>query len=579
MNFKWSVGTKIGSGFALALAIMTLIGAVSYRSTTEFIQSADSVAHTDLVLRKLELVLSRLKDAETGQRGYLLTGEERYLEPYNGASSAVASLLAEIGRLTADNVNQQRRLASLEPLISSKFSELKETIDLRKNKGLEATLSIVLNDKGKKAMDDLRRVIEEMENEENDLLKQRSEEERARARSTELTILLGTGAAFVLLGLAGFVITRNISGPLREISGAAERIATGDLAVNISANGRADEVGVLAKTFSRMTVSLQEIADIAKKVAARDLRVKVNRQSDKDVLGNALVAMVENLRQTTSELSEGVNVLASSGSEILASTAQVSSGAAEVGTAIAQTTTTIEEVKQTALVSSQKAKTVSDRAQEAAQTAQSGRKSVDSSLEGMRRIQTQMESIAESVVALSEQGQAIAQIIATVNDLAEQSNLLAVNAAIEAAKAGEQGRGFGVVAQEVKSLSEQSKQATAQIRAILSDIQKATTSTVLATEQGSKAVDAGVKQAAEAGEAIRSLADIITEAAQAATQIAASSQQQLVGTDQVAMAMENIKQASVQNLAGTRQAESAAHNLHDLGQKLKRLVEQYKVES
>jgi len=134
-----------------------------------------------------------------------------------------------------------------------------------------------------------------------------------------------------------------------------------------------------------------------------------------------------------------------------------------------------------------------------------------------------------------------------------------------------------VVAQEVKSLAEQSKQATAQVRTILGDIQKAISTAVLATEQGSKAVETGVKQSTEAGESIRMLADSIAEAAQAATQIAASSQQQLAGMDQVALAMENIKLASAQNVAGTKQAETVAQTLHELGKKLKHLVEQYKV--
>jgi methyl-accepting chemotaxis protein len=133
------------------------------------------------------------------------------------------------------------------------------------------------------------------------------------------------------------------------------------------------------------------------------------------------------------------------------------------------------------------------------------------------------------------------------------------------------------VAQEVKSLAEQSKQATAQVRTILNDIQKAMSGAVMATEQGSKAVEAGVKQSVGVGETIRMLTDSIAESAQAATQIAASSQQQLVGMDQVAAAMENIKQASAQNVAGMKQVETSAQNLHDLGQTLKRLVEQYKV--
>ncbi len=355
--------------------------------------------------------------------------------------------------------------------------------------------------------------------------------------SIRFFVIIGLVALLMGAGMALY-LDRIIANPLKAISGVAERVASGDLTVEVPSDHRADEVGVLAQAFSRM---------------------------------------VESLREVNRETREGINVLAASASEILASTTQVASGAAETATAVSETTTTVEEVKQTAQVATQKAKYVSDSAQKSAQVSQSGKKAVDETIQGMNRIREQMESIAESIVRLSEQSQAIGEIIASVNDLAEQSNLLAVNAAIEAAKAGEQGKGFAVVAQEVKSLAEQSKQATAQVRTILSDIQKATGAAVMATEQGSKAVESGVKQSAEASEAIRLLADSISEAAQAATQIAASSQQQSVGMDQVALAMENIKVASTQNVASTRQAETAAQNLHELGQKLKQIVERFKV--
>ena len=371
--------------------------------------------------------------------------------------------------------------------------------------------------------------------------------ERARASVAEselraeqaVRFFVAVGIAAVLLAVAMVLfLNRIIAVPLGTISGIAGRVASGDLTVKVPQADRADEVGDLARAFR---------------------------------------AMIENLRRTTREINEGVGVLASSSSEILATTTQVAAGAAETATAVSETTATVEEVKQTAQVSSQKAKAVSESAQRVAQVSKAGRKSVEEATQGMHRIQEQMESIAGSIVRLSEQSQAIGEIIATVNDLAEQSNLLAVNAAIEAARAGEQGKGFAVVAQEVKSLAEQSKQATAQVRTILGDIQKATSAAVLATEQGSKAVEAGVKQSAEAGESIRLLADGIAEAAQAATQIAASSQQQMAGMDQVALAMENIKQASAQNVAGTKQAEVAAQQLHELGQRLKQLAAQYKV--
>ena len=285
--------------------------------------------------------------------------------------------------------------------------------------------------------------------------------------------------------------------------------------------------------------------------------------------------IADELSNLLREVKDAVSVLATSSSEITATVAELASTAAQAATAVNETTTTVEEVKQTAVLSSQKARSVSDSAQKTFQVSQDGKKSLEQTIESMNYIRGQMESIAETVVRLSEQSHAIGETVATVNDIAEQSNLLAVNAAIEAAKAGEQGKGFVVVAQEIKSLAEQSKRATAQVRTILSDVQKGINSTVIVTEQGSKAVEAGVKQAATSGEAIMTLADSITEAVKASTQIAASSQQQLAGMDQVVLAMESINQASLQNVAGTRQVETAAQNLQELGQKLKQLLERH----
>jgi methyl-accepting chemotaxis protein len=364
-----------------------------------------------------------------------------------------------------------------------------------------------------------------------------TDSEALAVRSVQLITTVGLVAVLAAIAMA-LLLNHIIVGPLRDVSSAARRIAGGDLGASMPPAARRDELGELARIFDDMANSL---------------------------------------RRTITDVSEGVAVLASAASEITASTTQVAAGSAQAAVAVSQTTTTVEEVKQTAHVSAQKARYVSDTAQKSVQFSHGGRKTVDDAIAGMRNIQQQVDLIARSIVKLAEQSQAIGDIIATVNDLAEQSNLLAVNAAIEAAKAGDQGRGFAVVAQEIKSLAEQSKQATGQVRSILGEIQKATNGAVLATERGSKAVDAGTRLSSELGESIRQLADSISEASQAATQIAASAQQQLAGMDQVAMAMQNINQASNQNVASTRQAESAAQNLHELGVRLKSLVARYAV--
>lgn len=313
-------------------------------------------------------------------------------------------------------------------------------------------------------------------------------------------------------------------------------------------------------------------------------RKESERGKAEDALREAHDELERRVRERTADLSnvllevrEGIRVLGFSAGEILTANTQVASSAEETASAVNETTTTIEEVKKTAQLSSQQAARVSEGAQQAAIVSQSGKRAVGDTIEGISRIKQQMESIAESVVHLSEHNLAIGGIIATVNDLAERTDLLAVNAAIEAAQAGEQGKGFTVVAQEIRNLAEQSKQATAQVRTILSDIHAATAATVRAAEQGSAAVSVGVKQARESGESIQMLADSIAESAQAATQIAASSHQQLAGMNQVTLAMESIKGASMQNVGNTKHAETSARDLHELGQKLKALVEQYQV--
>ncbi|MCZ7625842.1 MAG: methyl-accepting chemotaxis protein [Candidatus Methylomirabilis sp.] len=191
-------------------------------------------------------------------------------------------------------------------------------------------------------------------------------------------------------------------------------------------------------------------------------------------------------RSIIGPLRDAIAMLGSASSEIVASTTQQASGTAEEATAVQETATTVDEVKQTAQVSAQKARAVTDAVQKTAQASQEGRGAVEAGIKGMQELKARMEAIAERILALSEQGQAIGEIIAVVNDLAEQSNLLAVNAAIEAAKAGEAGKGFAVVAAEVKALAEQSKQATAQVRGILNEIQRATQAAVMAAEQGSR---------------------------------------------------------------------------------------------
>ncbi|HTQ39678.1 MAG TPA: CHASE3 domain-containing protein, partial [Pirellulales bacterium] len=206
---KFTIGVKILLGFGLALLILIVVEAVSYRSTVALIDNADWVAHTYRVIGKVESLIAETNNAEAGRDGYLLTGRETYLEPYQQAKRTVDSTLGEVRSLTADNPHQQQRLDQLTPLLANRLALLQETIDVRREKGADTAMQLVLNDQGKNMMGEIRKIIDQMEGEETDLLKQRTDEAKASAQATTSTILYGTLVASMLVGLVGVLIQRS----------------------------------------------------------------------------------------------------------------------------------------------------------------------------------------------------------------------------------------------------------------------------------------------------------------------------------------------------------------------------------
>ncbi len=287
------------------------------------------------------------------------------------------------------------------------------------------------------------------------------------------------------------------------------------------------------------------------------------------------MSMFSLLKKISLELKNGVNVLGTSSAEILSTVTEISTGAAETASAVSETTTTVEEVRQTAMVSSHKAQSLMESSQKAADSVEKGRASIHEVIVSMKKIDNQMNIISETVLKLADQNRTIGEITSSVADIADQSNLLAVNAAIEAAKAGEHGRGFTVVAQEIRSLADQSKKATVAVKEILNEINKSVNQAVGVTEQGTKTVNEGRSLVAESGEVIELLSENVEATAHAAIQISSSNQQQMAGMEQIVPAMENIKQASEQNVSGIQQAQAAAHDLNILGQNLKDIIEKF----
>lgn len=423
------------------------------------------------------------------------------------------------------------------------------------------------------------------------------------AYDTMRTIVIVIVVTFVVALVLSLIVVRQIVSPLERLARTAKSISAGDISLKAEVT-TVDEIGALADSFNSMTAKLQQMVvaeqaskevlehsvteymTFAQKVAAGDLsaRLELNNtdqafenQTDLYQLGTDLNVMAASLGEMTKLVREKSANLTAAATEILAAATQQKASTIEQETTVTQTMATVQEVQVTVSETAQRAQIVAETSQQSLAVSQEGKKSVTDTIDGMGLIQERVEAIAENILALSEQTQQIGEIIDTVQGIAEQSKLLALNASIEAARAGEEGRGFAVVAMEVRQLAEQSHAATARVAGILTDIQQATNTAVMVTEEGNKGTQQGMTLVSRAGEAIDTLATTIEDAAQSATQIAASTHQQTNGMGQLTAAMTSIRQASVQMASSTQQAEHSAQNLNEIAEQLEQLVARYQL--
>ncbi|MEJ7602055.1 MAG: methyl-accepting chemotaxis protein [Kofleriaceae bacterium] len=538
-----TIKSKISLGFAIPIALLVAIGiltrVVSARQTT----TTEWVEHTLVVQFTMQEVLGRLIDAESAGRGYFITGEVAFLEPFATAQTDVSRALDRAIELTRDNRPQQVRIEQVRELTTQRLAAMAASIEVRRQGPFDIEQGRVRLAEGKLAMDRVRHEIKGVTDTESSLLATR----RAEAESATDIARNAVNIALVLGVLAGILaavlIARSIVLPIGRLRDGVERVSSGDLEHRIAITAQ-DESGQLAAAFNKM----------------------VDRRKTAEQTSAALSTQRE---RTLVKVGEIASQLATSAEELFSTTSSQASGAQEQSAAVAETTAIVEEVVQTSAQAAERAQQVSDLARDAAEVGATGHDALEKATTTMESARQHANRVAKSILSLAEQAQSIGDIIATVDDIAEQSNLLALNAALEAAHAGDHGRGFVIVATEMKSLAEQSKSATVQIRRMLGAIQKQSNDAVLMTEASTRGIGEASSAAESVGVSLRTLAEAVSSAAQAIAQIAASARQQSGGLQQINQAMRDVAGVANQNLATTRQVGQAARDLTALGATLR----------
>ncbi len=484
MMNNWTFGRKLGVAAVAKSFFLLCVGIAGFWALGTLHNTSRQVTQTYALVEKTTEALSTMKDAETGQRGYMLTGEAAYLEPYDSAVAAMPRVMADLRTLTVDDVNQQRRVDQLEVLVNSKLDELKHTIDLRKSGHADEALKEILTSKGKTYMDDIRKVLGQIGQQAHLQLDRRAADVDSTVVSSKVTILACTVVCLMLL--------------------------------------------IGAATYTS--------------------------------------------RSLTTQLGAAVGQVQSSSAELQAAATQQAAGTKQQASAMSEISTTISELGVTSRQIAESAQRVAQIAEQTAAAARTGNGTVERGQEAISGIRRQIDMVVSHMLDLGRKSQEIGAVLDIVSELAEQTNILAINATIEASGAGEAGKRFAVVAEEIRKLADRVSNSTKNIRTQVEDVRGAVNTTVMATETGAKAVDTGARQFTDVAQSFKQISSMVITAAEAAREIELSTKQQATAAEQVRVAVTDVAQATQESETSSSQTLQTASQLAALSRELQRMI-------
>ncbi|HET7883827.1 MAG TPA: CHASE3 domain-containing protein [Acetobacteraceae bacterium] len=533
-----AISAKLAIAFAAVILVTLAIGIITYAKLGFIEQRTGWTDHTYQVLETTDAVMASMVDQETGVRGYLVAGDNKFLEPYRNGRESFDKAFAKVKQLTADNPAQQERLAALNSAATSWRTDVaeREIALMGQAPTREQARGMESSGAGKTSMDAIRAKVAELEGAERSLLATRSAEEAAAFSSTRLITVLGGSIALGFAVIAGWLLTRGIARPIVAMTDTMRQLAEGNTEITVPATGRADEVG-------RMASAVQVFRDGM--IKTRQLTAEQDKERAlKEARAAKLAALTQAFEQQVSglvgQLSAASNELETTAQSMTATAEQTNTQASTVAAAAEEASASVQMV---ASAAEQLAGSIQEIGRQVADSTKMTGKAVDEA----RRSDT-------IVRALADGAQKIGDVVGLIASIAGQTNLLALNATIEAARAGDAGKGFAVVASEVKGLASQTAKATEEISSQIAQIQSATRDAVVAIQ--------GIASAIESVSGISTgIAAAVEEQATATSEIARNIQQTSASTQQVTVNIAGVSQAASSTGTAATQVLGAARGL------------------
>lgn len=531
------------------LVLLLVLGGISAFNVNAITERAGWVNHTYVVLGKADGIVASAVDMETGMRGFLLAGEEQFLEPYNSGSAQIAKQIADLQNTVSDNPGQVTRLAEVQQVINDWVANVTEpTIAFRREIREAATsgafgaptmndmASLVGEARGKVFFDKFRQLMADFKAEEAGLIGVRiqANEQTVKATYWEMgaTIVIGLLLGAAIAWFVGGVIAR----PITRLTESMRLIAAGDTSVETEGSDRKDEIGAMVQAVEVFKQNAIERVRLEREQAEKQ-KAEQGRARKVD---NLITQFDEHAKQSLGTVTSSAEQMKASATTMTSSADEASERSASVASAAEQATNNVQTV---ATAAEEMSSSVSEISRQVAQSAEIARKAVDKARE-----------TNEKVEGLASAAEKIGDVISLINDIATQTNLLALNATIEASRAGEAGKGFAVVASEVKSLASQTAKATEDIGAQIASIQTETRD--------------AVESIAEIGKVIGDISDTATAISSAVEEQGAATQEIAVNVQQAATGTEEVSRNIVLVSRGAKETGNASQDVLSAAEQL-----------